>query len=76
MQFILVTFLVYKDIIDFISIRSFTQFTEFSIMFSSSVGGGGGEGYLLGLGVVLDNPSFYDHTALQPIILHHQHLFF
>lgn len=34
------------------------------------------EGYLLGLGVVLDNPSFYDHTALQPIILHHQHLFF
>ena len=29
------------------------------------------EGYLLGLGVVLDNPSFYDHTALQPIIIHY-----
>ena len=50
MQFILVTFLVYKDLIDFISIRSVTQFTEFSIMFSSSVGGGGGGGLSLGSG--------------------------
>lgn len=40
-------------------------------MSSASVEAEEEAGHFVGLGVVLDNPSLYDYTALQPIIIIH-----